>query len=175
MGQEYRIVNAALSDVGAIAAFQTKCWREAYRGLVPDGYLDGVTEHDRALRWHERLETGLRYAAIAWSKDAIAGVVSWGPTDSGLPVLELKSLYVAQTHRGTGLAADLTVRAIGDSSAQLWVFEANLRAQKFYRKLGFSPDGTRKIDPDTSVWELRFTRATEHVAWSTLANPQQGH
>jgi GNAT superfamily N-acetyltransferase len=110
-----------------------------------------------------------------WSEDAIAGVVSWGPTDSGLPMLELKSLYVGQTHRGTGLAADLTVRAIGDSSAQLWVFEANPRAQKFYRKLGFSPDGTQKIDPDTSVWELRFTRTTEPVAWSTPANPQQGH
>jgi GNAT superfamily N-acetyltransferase len=161
MAQGYVVVDAAPSDVEAIAAFQTACWREAYRGLVPDDYLDGVTEDDRALRWRDRLESGSRHAAIAWSGDGIAGVVSWGAADSGMPLLELKSLYVGQPHRGTGLAADLTARAIGDRPAQLWVFEGNARAQTFYRKLGFSPDGTGRIDPDTTVWEIRLIRKTE--------------
>lgn len=91
----------------------------------------------------------------------VAGVVSWGAANSGMPPLELKSLYVGQSHRGTGLAAALTARAIGDRPAQLWVFEGNPRAQKFYRKLGFSPDGTCRIDPDTTLWEIRFTRKAE--------------
>jgi GNAT superfamily N-acetyltransferase len=161
VAQGYVVVNAAPSDVEAIAAFQTDCWREAYRGLVPDDYLDGVSEDDRALRWRERLESGSRHAAIAWSGDDVEGAVSWGAADSGMPLLELKSLYVGQPHRGTGLAADLTARAIGDRPAQLWVFEGNARAQRFYRKLGLSPDRTSRIDPDTTVWEIRMIRKTE--------------
>jgi ribosomal protein S18 acetylase RimI-like enzyme len=67
-------------------------------------------------------------------------------------------LYVGAAHRGTGLATSLAVTALGEQPAQLWVFEENHRALAFYRKLGFTPDGTRKIDPDTSVWEIRLAR-----------------
>lgn len=31
----YEIRPAALDDVEAMAQFQTDCWRESYRGLVP--------------------------------------------------------------------------------------------------------------------------------------------
>jgi ribosomal protein S18 acetylase RimI-like enzyme len=144
--------------VTAIARFQTECWREAYRGLVPDSYLDGVSEEDRATRWRERIESRSRQAAIAWHGEDVAGVVSWGAAESGEPDLELKSLYVHANHRGTGLAERLAVTAIGHAAAQLWVFEANERARNFYRKLGFVPTGDRKIDPDTRVWEVRLRR-----------------
>ena len=35
-----RLRPASLSDVAPIAAFQTECWQEAYRDLVPREYLD---------------------------------------------------------------------------------------------------------------------------------------
>src|SRR4051794_23339218 len=130
-----------LSDVRVIAAFQTACWREAYRGLVPDAYLDSVGEGDRERRWRERLTSGARGVAIAYVGDQVAGVVSWGTAEGGLPALELKSLYVGADHRGSGVAGLLAERAIGTSSAQLWIFENNPRAHAFYSKVGFRPDG----------------------------------
>ncbi|MDQ1652472.1 MAG: hypothetical protein QOI35_1672, partial [Cryptosporangiaceae bacterium] len=53
------------ADVPGIAEFQTVCWREVYRGIVEQSYLDRVTAADRAVRWGERLATGSRRIALA--------------------------------------------------------------------------------------------------------------
>ena len=96
---------AEVSDVRAVAEFQTRCWREAYRGLVPQSYLDRVTVADREVRWRERIVSGARWVALAESGGLLVGVVSWGMTDvPGVPALELKSLYVDRDHHGTGVA-----------------------------------------------------------------------
>lgn len=152
------IREATHPDVEPIAAFQTACWREAYRGLVPDAYLDSVDAGDRERRWRRQLDSGARRIAVAWDVGEVAGVVSWGAADQGVPELELKSLYVGSAYRGSGVAAVLVERAIGISPAQLWVFEDNPRARSFYRKLGFRPDGSRRVDQDTGVPMVRLVR-----------------
>jgi GNAT superfamily N-acetyltransferase len=155
-----RLRLAVASDVETIAEFQTVCWREAYRGLVPQSYLDRVTVEDREARWRERLITGARQIALAESESTVVGVVSWGLSSDPLytPALELMSLYVAASHRGAGVAARLMDLAIGSAPAHLWVFEDNRRALSFYAKHGFNAVGHRKIDPDTGVWETRLVR-----------------
>lgn len=106
---------ASPSDVRAIAEFQTACWNEAYRDVVPSDYLDRVDACTRAARWRERIETGSRRVAVGHVGDALAGVVSWATsTEPGVPALELKSLYVAAAHHGTGLAGALLTHALGD-------------------------------------------------------------
>lgn len=152
--------DAQMSDSGPIAQFHTECWREAYRGLVPQDYLDRVDVGDRAVRWRDRLVNGGRRAVVAEVGGQIVGVVSWARSrDAGsAPPLELKSLYVAAAYRGSGIAADLLDRAIGSKAAHLWVFVDNPRALRFYRKHGFAPDGERDVDADTGLWELRMVR-----------------
>jgi GNAT superfamily N-acetyltransferase len=147
---------AQVGDIAEIARFQTNCWREAYRGIVPDSYLDRFTVSDREQLWRDRLESGARNIAIAEQYGDVVGVASW---DDNARPRELSSLYVAADQRGTGLAAQLLNHAIGTNTAYLWVFEQNPRAQAFYRKHGFTFDGTRQIDPGTGIWELRFARA----------------
>jgi ribosomal protein S18 acetylase RimI-like enzyme len=68
------------------------------------------------------------------------------------------SLYVAEGHRGSGIADRLLSDSISRQPAHLLVFEKNLRAQAFYKRQGFTPDGHREIDADTGIWELRMTR-----------------
>ncbi|HEY8719584.1 GNAT family N-acetyltransferase [Pengzhenrongella sp.] len=172
---------AALPDVGAIAEFQTACWREAYRGLVPNEYLDRVSVGDRQERWRDRLTSGARRIALAEvagrEGDELVGVVSWAPpalapaaaptrgpdptAGEPAPTLELMSLYVAAHHSGTGIAATLLGHALGARPARLWVFEDNPRALAFYAKHGFAPDGHRQVDPDTGVWERRLARRAQ--------------
>jgi GNAT superfamily N-acetyltransferase len=159
-------------DVRAIAEFQTRCWAEAYRGLVPQSYLDRMTVADREVRWRSRLASR-RYRVLLAELDgrlSDGGLV--GPADGrligvastrrsqalALPRLELRTLYVDAAHRGAGVAAELLQAAIGTAPAFLWVFEENPRARRFYAKHGFAPDGHRKIDPDTGIWELRMVR-----------------
>ena len=154
-----RVRAVTAGDVPAIADFQTTCWREAYRGVVPQEYLDRVGVQDRERRWGERLASGSRHIAVAEIGSAIVGVVSWGLSDvDDAPALELMSLYVAAEHRGTGLAVTLTDRAVAGSPAHLWVFEQNPRAKSFYGKRGFRFDGHSRVDPDTGLQEQRFVR-----------------
>ncbi len=150
---------ALLADVAAIAKLQTDCWREAYRGVVPQDYLDRVSDADRELRWRERLLTGARQIALAEADNAVVGVVSWRTIAiQDAPALELASLYVAAAQRSSGLATTLLHAAIGTRPAHLWVFEDNPRAHAFYTKQGFAFDGHRKHDPDTGLPEQRYVR-----------------
>lgn len=41
---------AGVADAHDIAVFHTECWREAYRGIVPQDYLERVTVDDREMR-----------------------------------------------------------------------------------------------------------------------------
>lgn len=157
-------------DVRRIAEFQTACWREAYRGLVPQDYLDRVTVADREVRWRSRLLTGRRQIALALPGAGgreIAGVVSWADTTAAdvpgrpaddRPALELTSLYVGAEHRGRGLARALVGHALQDRPAHLWVFDDNTGAQACYARLRFLDDGERSVDPDTGLLQRRLVR-----------------
>ena len=151
---------AAAADIRAIAEFQTRCWRQAYRGLVSPEYLDRMDVDQRETTWRRRLLSGSRQVAVAELAGDVVGVASWGPARNldEAPPLELKSLYVDAARHGSGLAVALLDVAIGGADAQLWCFEENHRARAFCTKMGFRPDGSRLIDPDTGVWELRLVR-----------------
>ncbi len=162
---------ATAEDVRAIAKFQTRCWNEAYRGLVDQAYLDRTTADVREVRWRQRLlhdgvdialteietknNTGTGDPTLA----ELVGVVSWSLSPvTDAPPLELRSLYVAASHRGLGVAAALITEALGPRPARLWAFEANHRALAFYRKHGFRPDGHGQLDVDTGIQEIRLVR-----------------
>jgi hypothetical protein len=143
-----RLQPASLSDDASIAAFQTKCWQEAYRDLVPREYLDRVSVEDSEVRWHDRLVSGTRRIALAESGNAVVGVVSWGERNEPCaPALELVSLYVGAGHSGSGVAAALIDLAIGEALAYLWVFEKNRGPRSSTPSMGSFSMGIAKSTP----------------------------
>jgi GNAT superfamily N-acetyltransferase len=153
--------DAASDDADAIGAFQTRCWEQAYIGLVPDAYLTSMTAAMRALRWRERIDNGSRRVLLALISGDLVGVASTAPTPHDrpeLPPIELTSIYVDEKVHGTGVAAELLAIAISDRPAHLWVFEGNRRAQRFYAKHRFNPGQETQIDPDTGLLETRWLR-----------------
>ncbi|WP_423921783.1 GNAT family N-acetyltransferase [Frigoribacterium sp. 2-23] len=160
--------SAEAGDVHDVAVFQTETWREAYRGLVPDYYLDAVGVTEREHSWGARIASSSREVVVARYDERIVGVVSWSrgdPTHDGddLDAVELKTLYVDAGLRGSGLGATLLTRVLAAAGNEggavyLWVFERNTRAVAFYGSHGFEFDGARKLDPGTSVVEIRMTR-----------------
>lgn len=75
--------------------------------------------------------------------------------------LQLKTLYVLDRAKGSGLADALLLRAIGDDvAAYLWVIEGNDRAIAFYGRFGFTLDGVaRGIEPGwPGARQLRMMR-----------------
>ncbi|WP_312365636.1 GNAT family N-acetyltransferase [Ensifer sp.] len=58
------------------------------------------------------------------------------------------ALYIDTPNRGTGVGSDLieTAKALSPQELNLWTFEANDRAQRFYENQGFS--AFRRTDGD---------------------------
>lgn len=76
---------------------------------------------------------------------------------------EITGIYVSDGFRGIGLGRKLLSYTLREARGQhrktafLWVKDNNKRAEKFFRKIGFEPDGKRRlIDPDTDSYELRY-------------------
>lgn len=151
---------ATLEDLIAVVECQTACWIEAYTGLVSQTYLDDPDIVGRRTdRWRQRL-SGERRVFVAVDRRSVVGVVSAGPSRDAVrePALELMSLYLRASYHGSGVADQLLGHAVGSAAASLWVFEDNPRARAFYVRHGFRADGSRALDEDTGVWEIRLVR-----------------
>jgi len=81
----------------AVAQVHVRSWRQGYRGLIAQDYLDGLRPEDMATRYaFERMDLRGPYTLVAVDRDAIHGHITIGRSrddhtvDSG----EVWSLYV---------------------------------------------------------------------------------
>jgi GNAT superfamily N-acetyltransferase len=154
---------AWVDDVARMARVHARCWQETYRGLMPDAVLDDpgfLASRERL--WTEVL-TGERYrqnrAAVAERDDELVGIAMSGPLEDAKAAgaRQLYVLYVHAAEHGTGAGRGLLEAVIDPAEpAALWVADPNPRAQAFYRKHGFSPDGSAKVDDGLRV--IRMVR-----------------
>jgi len=156
------------ADAPHIARVHVESWRTAYRGLVPQSILDGLSIERRAEFWSRRLdEPGETRTWLGELDGEIVGFVATArPADPELPpdTAEIESIYLLARSRGLGFGRRLLQRATRDlvergfASAILWVFTANERARRFYEAAGWQPDGTAQmLDFDgTAIEEIRY-------------------
>ena len=153
---------ATPEDAAALAAVEVRSWRAAYRGLMPDTLLDGLSEVEKAESWRQDLlkhgSSGCKRVYIALSDVGISGFVRVGPlTDEGEVGL-ISVLYVLpeQWRRGVGAtlmqAGMQELRDLGMREAILWVLRDNLRARRFYEQLGWTPDGRTVSEDYGGCW-----------------------
>jgi len=163
------IRQATPEDALAIGTVDVASWRAAYRGLMPDAYLDALSVDDTAARWTSSLSReGARRKRtfVTEHEGAVVGYATVGPDgESGSGLLYL--MYVAPDHwrRGSGsaliAAACDALRHDGYRTAVLWVLEHNERARRFYEAHGWTADGA--IQPNdygcVTLPALRYTVA----------------
>lgn len=145
----------------ALAACHIACWREAYRGLVPDHVLAAFDLDRRAANWERIADHHCGRILVAQSGDDIAGFVHYGPPrdDPAVAERELQAMYVRAEWYGSGLAQALLNAVFEpERSCSLWVFEDNPRARAFYTKYGFVPDGTARAERFATATEIRMVR-----------------
>lgn len=159
-------------DEMAVASVHVRSWQVAYCRLMPQEYLDQLRPEDRAA--HYDFGTGdpqKPHTIVAVDDEAVLGFTTTMPTRSEdlSGYGELVALYVDPEHwgRGIGLALVQAARVhlveAGFRNAMLWVLVGNARADRFYQKDKWLPDGTRRTD---TVWglqvdELRYLRDLE--------------
>ena len=157
-------------DFRAIADIYVHSWQAAYRGIVPDDYLDGL----RTDRWAGRLEVSAYTAMVLTDGERYIGTCSFAPARDGAMQGwgEIISFYLLPEYFGSGCAGILmrealeSLDAAGYPGVYLWVLEENTRARKFYEKYGFALNGDRlEIEiGGRALMEVRYIRGSKAAA-----------
>lgn len=159
---------AQLEDADEIARVHVDTWKVAYRGQIPDDYLDALSVERRKRVWRELLRARDRDETnwVAERDGCVVGFSGAGPTrdeDADAQTGEVFAIYVTAEHWGTG-AGPLLMVATTDwlrarfDAATLWVLDSNERARRFYERCGWRADGATKDDDRGSfvLHEVRY-------------------
>jgi ribosomal protein S18 acetylase RimI-like enzyme len=162
------IRRAMPSDASAMGQIHIRAWRAAYRGQMPDSYLDGLSERDRTRMWSEILgeEDESRLVLVVEEERQVVGFGAMGPASDPPGAGELYSINVDPDHWGRGCgrqlldAAERGLAERGFEQAVLWVLPGNARALGFYRSAGWGPDGAERTTDvlGVEVFEIRYRR-----------------
>lgn len=171
---------ATPADSGAIGLVHVRSWQSAYRGKMPQDYLDGLDPAHRAQAWRRILEQARpsRGGVLVSVADGggITGFTSFGPSrDSDTDPRatgEVYAIYADPDAWGTGAGralmsgAAVELARLGYADAVLWVLDGNDRARRFYALAGWAEDGTRKADGSRGfdIAELRYRTALRYRA-----------
>lgn len=140
---------AVLEDAERIAEVQRTSWRAAYAHLLSAEFLAALPAHVEMFR--SGIERGANLSVAEIGGELVGYALAGRPRDEDAPrELQLWHLYQLPTAHGSGTGQALLDAVLGDRPAQLWTAEDNPRANAFYRRNGFEPDGARKVEDD---WE----------------------
>jgi ribosomal protein S18 acetylase RimI-like enzyme len=155
-------------DALAVAQVHVRAWQIAYRGLLPDEYLDQLRPEDRAAKYNFANPDSFQpHTIVAIEAGEVAGFATTARShEADLPGYgELSALYVDPERWGRGIGTELAaartrLSELGFRNAMLWVLKGNARAERLYRADGWAGDGRQRTD---TVWgvdveEIRFKR-----------------
>lgn len=152
-------------DVEGMARVHVGSWQETYSDTMPHDVLHAPDLLDRRRRmWASFFTPDNRQkyrVAVADQDGQIVGIAMAGPStdDDRAGELHLFVLYTYASIHGRGAGARLLDAVVAaDEPVALWVADPNPRAQAFYRKQGFAADGSRTVDEDLGVTDIRMVR-----------------
>jgi ribosomal protein S18 acetylase RimI-like enzyme len=162
------IRKATAQDARGIAYVHVRSWQVAYRGHMPDEFLDGLDVEKRANMWCQLTEEPEKIILVAEdSEQKIIGLSLLTPSrdaDANPNTAEVAAIYVhpEKWRKGIGgalLSASLDqLRNRGYDQVTLWVLERNERARSFYESFGFIQDGAIKDDDHWESFSVREVR-----------------
>jgi GNAT superfamily N-acetyltransferase len=162
------------ADTDAVATVHVRTWQVGYAGIVPDEHLARLDPVTNAARRRNQPARPDQHTLVADEDGRIAGFVSFGPyrrEDQSLDAAigELYAIYVAPEAWGRGIGRLLLdacrkgLAADGFPGMRLWVLAENVRARRFYERMGLAPDGaTQYYTPrgiEARLPELRYASA----------------
>lgn len=171
LGPDTPVRPAIAADGPAVAAVRWRSYRVAYRGVLPDPFLDDLEILPPASFWTGRAAvppSDRHRLVVLGPTGQVHGFCDVGPTrDHDLdPAItgEVNWLYVDPTATGSGLGRRLIAAGVeylrdrGLTELRLWVLAGNIRGRRFYEAGGWEPDGATRSWPagEVAVEEQRF-------------------
>jgi ribosomal protein S18 acetylase RimI-like enzyme len=162
------IRRGTVEDAYGIALVHVRSWQVAYRGHMPDEFLDGLDVENRVNMWRELTQDPDKIVFVAENTQGeIVGFSALGASrdaDANPKTAELVAIYVhpEKWREGIGralLSASLDqLRKLQIDQVTLWVLEGNQRARSFYESFGFIQDGGMKDDDHWKSFAVREIR-----------------
>lgn len=129
----------------AISKVYEKSWKYAYKGIVPQDYLDCIPKG----QWASHIEQAGRKNLVMVMDGVIIGTSGFGkPRMAEMDGFgEIISIYFLPEYMGKGYgklllqAAVSELKKMGFDKVYLWVLEENQKARHFYEKCGFVQTG----------------------------------
>ena len=147
---------ANVGDALGIAQIHVGTWQNAYLGMIPDSFLQGLSVEQRARNWIKVLEStnAESQTIVAEIDEVIVGFIGIGPNrDSEVSDLgEVVAIYVDPNFQGQGVGSKLLHEGIqflknqGLKGAVLWVLDENTRTRVWYESHGWSVTGKSKTE-----------------------------
>lgn len=166
-----RVREMTPADCDRVGRIRVGGWRAAYRGLVPQSYLDAMDPARDAAGHRARLarRPGPVLDLVAEQDGDVVGWACHGPYrdgDTHTEDAELYALYVDPGRYGGGIGRALLAESAGRCATAghprmlLWVLKENTPARRFYERAGFRPDGAQEpFEVDgVAVPEVRYVR-----------------
>lgn len=161
----FTIREAGPADAENIGSLHAQSWKTAYRGLLPDSYLDNNLVAERKKYWSEKfpLLSAKEFVLVAENEKGIIGFAAvMDKPDKGYDAL-LDNLHVQPDIKGQGIGGAL-LKAVasnlirtGRKNFYLWVLKGNTPAEKFYKAKGGEPyDHSTAVFGGVVVSETRF-------------------
>lgn len=173
MADSFHVRPAEFSDSEGISRVHTRSWQSAYRGLLPDEWLNALRWEDRKVRWDAILTSdNKRHVYVAANPQSdIIGFASSGPSrDEDIDqerVHELYAIYLSPEYWGKGIGTALlnvVMKEVPKTAErlELWVLEDNMPGRRFYESKGFTLDGATKL-AEIDGYQLEEVRYRIHL------------
>lgn len=161
---------ANLEDSDVLGKIHSRSLQAAFKDIIPDYVLkDDFCFERRTKGFIEELSETCPKTAIVFERNEPAGLISFGKCRYGnndKSWIEIWRVYLAPKFWGSGVAKELIEWGINEilkenfTNIELWVLEENIRARKFYEKMGFKHDNTLQIiNMGRELKELRYIKA----------------
>ena len=173
------------SDSLAVAEIHVRSWQVGYRGLLPDDYLDALIPRERA----ERYTFADRSPARPWTTVAVEDGLICGFATTGLAKdpdiprpAESSSACMWTLATGAlelaGLSSPPPAKnspSVAFATPSCGSYPGNERAQRFYRKDGWRPDGSQRLDEVLGSPRPRTAVTSEACHSQDKTSPAQKH
>lgn len=164
---------AEFTDYKSLARLHAQNWRETYRGILSDFFLDNKLEKYMEDTWQKKLRApgAKQFTTIALCEEKIAGFSCLVLDDDEIFGSMLDNLHVAHAEQNKGIGKLLIQHCAGiicdlaaDHKMWLWVYAQNKQAIAVYNRLGGTHTETVEKETAEGTRAIVYRYTWEDVA-----------
>lgn len=135
------IRDAVYDDIDIIAKLYISNWKETYKGLLSEDYLNSLTKEYAVEKWSKYLKNE-NHIFVAYEENEFLGFVASKKDDEEENYWYLDSLHITKNSRGKGIGTKLIYRVgqyalkHGYECMSICIVKGNDNAKRIYEKLG---------------------------------------